>query len=87
MIYFIECDAEGNIWHYQANPQITIVPLVNIASIQSAKDVPVQLTDPIGVSAATYNMIVSGGCENFSYDAVTQTVIPKVKPNVPATTS
>jgi hypothetical protein len=76
MIYFIECDAQGTIWHIQSNPFATIVPLINIGAIKG-----VTLTDPVGVSAATYNMILAGGISNFTYDSATQTVVSKVAPS------
>jgi hypothetical protein len=82
MIYFIECDAQGTIWHMQANPFATIVPLVNIAEkLIDSKGTPIVLTDPVGVSAATYNTIMTGGITNFIYDSATQTVVPKVAPS------
>jgi hypothetical protein len=82
MIYFIECDSAGNIWHIQANPFATIVPLVNIVEkLTDSKGNPIVLTDPIGVTASVYSTILAGGCHNFTYDTATETVIPKAAPS------
>lgn len=87
MVYFIECDAAGSIWHIQSNPFITIVPLINIANDVTTVDGPVTLVDPIGVTAATYTMILAGGINNYTYDFATETVIPKAPANVTAPTT
>jgi hypothetical protein len=81
MIYFIECDATGKIWHIQQNPMATIVPLVNIATFKE-----VTLLDPVGITVAQYNTIMTGGLNNFTYDAATNTVVPKPAAPAPAST-
>lgn len=87
MVYFIELDATGNIYLTQANPQITICPLVNVLTWTSNGTDPVTypvLIDPIEITAAEFTMI-GNDCSGFTYDFTTQTVVPKVA-NAPATT-
>jgi hypothetical protein len=87
LIYFAEIDATGNIYLTQANPQITICPLVNVltwtANGTDTVTFPV-LIDPVEITAAEFTMIGSD-CSGFTYDFTTKTVVLKV-PDAPATT-
>jgi hypothetical protein len=91
MIYYLEYDSTGTIYHAAADVAMTIVPLIPIAILKDASgNLITPFADPVGISAATYNMIVSGGIDNFIYDLTTSTVIPRVPANAsttsPATT-
>ncbi len=91
MIYFIEHDSAGNIFHVCADPGATIVPLVNRVTFNKKDGVPnadasgnplspanLPLLDPVGIDAATYDLLISGGMTNYTYDQATQTVVKKV---------
>jgi hypothetical protein len=100
MIYFLECDTAGNICHVCADPMATIVPLVNRVTFGNKDGTPnkdangndlapsgLLLVAPVGITVTTYNMLMSGGLNNYTYNATTETVVPKVAPNAPATTA
>jgi hypothetical protein len=98
MIYFMECDTAGNICHVCADPQATIVPLVNRVLFGNKDGTPhkdangndlapsgLLLTEPVGITVTTYNTLMSGGLNNYTYDVTTKTVVQKVAPDAPKT--
>jgi hypothetical protein len=91
MIYFIEHDVDGSIYHVVCDPKATIVPLVNRAKFSTVdgtvfKDAAGNdlspynrpICDPVGITVNIYNQLVTGGVENFTYDITKQIVVPKV---------
>jgi hypothetical protein len=98
MIYFIECDMAGNICHVCADPMVTIVPLVNRVLFRNKDGTPnkdsggndlapsgLSLVAPVGITVTTYNTLMTGGLNNYTYDATTDSVVKKVAANAPKT--
>jgi hypothetical protein len=81
MIYFIEHDEAGNIVHVCADPEATIVPLVNRVTFNGPDGNPLKdptgaalspfgskLLDPAGIDEATFNELMSQGAGEFTFD-------------------
>ena len=94
MIYFIECDTAGNICHVCSDPMATIVPLINRVTFGNKDGTPnkdangndlapsgLPLVAPVGIDVTTFNELMTGGVNNYTYNATTETVVPKVAPS------
>jgi hypothetical protein len=81
MIYFLEHDSDGNIYHVCANPMATIVPLINVVSLKNADGTPKVLAEPVGIDEATYNILTTDGMSNYTFDATTEKIVKKVVPS------
>lgn len=90
MIYFIEHDTQGNICHACADPNATIVPLINRVVFNKADGTPNKdadgkdlspsgypLAEPIGVDATTYNSLIADGINKYTCDPTTQVITKK----------
>jgi hypothetical protein len=97
LIYFIEYDSAGNIFHALADPSATIVPLVNRV-LFSTKGVPnkdangndlspsgLPLEAPLGVDVTTFNSLIADGIDNYTCDPTTHAITKKVVANATAT--
>jgi hypothetical protein len=87
MTYFIEHDSQENIVHACADPTATITPLVNRVTFRKQDGSPMQdeqgrdlspygfpLVEPVGIDQATYESLVDGGLDNYTYDLTSGTV-------------
>ncbi|RZU39318.1 hypothetical protein [Edaphobacter modestus] len=77
MIYFLEHDSGGNIYHAACYPTATIVPLVNVVSLKNADGTPKVLAEPVGITADTYNTLIADGISNYTFDATTGKITKK----------
>lgn len=90
MIYFIEHDTAGNICHVCADPNATIVPVVNRIFCQDPQGNPIKdadgnilspygqpLVEPDEISEDDYTMLMRDGASNYTFDATSAKVVKK----------
>lgn len=81
MIYFIEHDTAGNIVHVCADPQATIVPLINRVTFNDMNGNPLKdangnelsphgaaLCEPLGISQEMFDRIMADGAAAYTCD-------------------
>lgn len=76
MIYFLQHDSDGEIRLSACSPLATIVPLIDMVSIKNEDGSVMELAEPVGIDADTYNRIY-GKLEQFRYDATSGQVVAK----------
>lgn len=67
MIYFLEHNAAGSIFHVAGAPEMTIVPLVNIITLRNADGTEIPLELPVGISESDFDLLMSEGIQNYVY--------------------
>lgn len=90
MIYFIEHDTAGNICHVCADPNATMVPVVNRIFCRDTQGNPIKdaegnilspygqpLVEPDEISEDDYNMLMSDGASNYTFDSATSKLVKK----------
>ncbi len=77
MIYFLEHDEAGDIYHAGADPMATIVPLINRISVKNPDGTAHPLAEPVGIDLATYDTLIAGGLESYRYDAAAGAIVKK----------
>ncbi|WP_433963676.1 hypothetical protein [Tunturiibacter gelidiferens] len=84
MIYYLEHDSAGNIYHVACSIDATITPLVPMAILKDAKgDLITPFADPVGITSEQFNQLLNHN-DDFVYDIATETIVPRVA-NAPAT--
>ncbi|WP_213805768.1 hypothetical protein [Granulicella sp. dw_53] len=78
MIYFLEHDSTGFIYHVCADPDASIVPLINRVLPLNADKTPVALSLPVGIDVATYSTLVTDGMDKYTFDSATNTIVKRV---------
>jgi hypothetical protein len=81
MVYFLEHDANGVIYHVASYPLATIVPLINVIELKKKDGSIIPLAEPVGIDEDTHNMLVADGFEKYTYDVTTGTVVKKAATN------
>ena len=75
MIYFLEHDADGVIYHAACYPSATIVPLINVVHLKNADGTPKVLAEPVGIDAASFNTLTTEGISNYTFDSATEKIV------------
>jgi hypothetical protein len=81
MIYFLEHDADGNIYHTAFYPLATIVPLINIVTVKNGDGSLKSMAEPVGIDADSYNALISEGLDKYLFDPMTGKIVKKAATN------
>lgn len=93
MIYFIEHDAGENICHVCADPNATIVPLINRVTFNDVNGNPLKdasgndlssyalvLNPPTGITQDQFNTLMTDGIGNYTWDATNSVLVKRTVP-------